>query len=216
MLLPIHHKGKFFILHFPGVWYQPQQQFLFHQRACEHCGFPAAVRASNTELVTSSPSVRRGTASLASRLPCHQHPSTTSFRSSAIVSLWGTQNLNAWSEARSEYLVCNPVIQDSSHFFFTDLNTWPSETGIDSGNIMILNLKGLSCWFPRNAQATCRTDANLCSEREPSNRMETCNWEKMTGGWGAASSRVTASFTEFAHWWDEALCKCRPCSGVRH
>lgn len=50
-------------------------------------------------------------------------------------------------------------------FFLTDLNTWHSETYIDSGNILILNLKGLSSWSPRNAQATCGTGDNQCSKR---------------------------------------------------
>lgn len=60
--------------------------------------------------------------------------------------------------------MCSPVIKDLGNFFFTDCSTWHSETGIDSGNILILNLKGLSCWSPRNAQTTCGTDDNQCCE----------------------------------------------------
>lgn len=119
-------------------------------------------------------------------------------------------------EARSEYVVCNPVMKDLTNFFFINLNTWHSDTGIDSGNILILNLKGWSCWSPRNTRGTCRTDASQCSQRALEQKKEPV----IEGKWQMAEWLVLAgvivSLRVLPPWCYKVQRRCKALPNVRH
>lgn len=166
ILLHLVHKQSLFITALeyykhPHSHWTLWTQFLFHLSSCEHQGFLVPT------LAPKSSDVERVPPSFPLRCPHDHHSSPILFCSGPHNQFMRnpvTQRSSTWNLKQDLPVVCNHVIKALGTYCFAGLNTWHSGMGIDSGNILILNLKGLSCWSPRNAQATRGTGDNQCSK----------------------------------------------------
>lgn len=128
-------------------------------------GFLAVTLAPNTELVPSSSNVQKGTPSFILCCPNNCHSSPVSFCSRSCSKFTrDSEPKHQEFEARFEYVVCNPVIKDLRNFFFPQLNTWHSRDWYWFWEHLVLYLERLELLV---ARATCGTDGNQCSQREP-------------------------------------------------
>lgn len=157
--------------------------FLVHVRqiltAIEHCwcnccftkvvmstyGFLAATLAPNTETVPRGSHVQKGTPSFILCCPNNCHSSPVSFCTRPCSKFTrDSEPKHQEFEARSGYVACNPVLKDLRNFFFPHLNTWHSRDWYGFWEHLVLTLERLELLV---ARATCGSNGNQCSQREP-------------------------------------------------
>lgn len=143
--------------------------------AIEHCGCNFWFLAAS---LAPSSNVQRGTPSFVLCCPYNYRSSPISFCPKACSKFTRDSELKHQElEARSEYVVCNPVIKELSNFFFTDFQR------------LVLSLGTSWSWtwkaWVAGGSGPLGNWCNECSERAFRTEWRPAFERKMTGGRGA-------------------------------